>query len=400
MSSAASLLMVLALAFVAPLLSDVIRRVIVPVAVVEVLLGIAFGPQGFGLIKLDPVVMALSTFGLLFLFFLAGLEVDFDKIAGRPLRMAGLGWVISFALALVAAALLHAVGLQAAILFAGLAMCTTALGTLLPILGDTGQGDSALGRYVMAAGAVGEFVPIVLYAVLLNPHGKPLSAVIALNLFVIIVLFGLWAARKWNPENLTRVIRDTMHTSGQVAVRLSMVLLAGSAFVAVRFGLESLLGAFAAGVLVAQVLRRIDKPAEVKAVFTKYEAVGFGLLIPFYFIITGAKFDLNALLASPWLFALAGLFVVLFFVIRGLPTALLARADVGGSVRPLGLLVATQLPLVVTITDEAVKDGHMSPGVASAMVGAAMLSVLLFPTLALSRGRQLASASTGLDGRR
>lgn len=388
MSSAASLLLVLVLALVAPLLSDAVRRFIVPVAVVEVLLGIVFGPHGFGLIRVDGLASALSSFGLLFLFFLAGMEVDFDKIAGRPLRVAAAGWIVSFGIALGVAALLGLGGLEASPLFLGLAMSTTALGALLPILGDTGNGESALGRYVMAAGAVGEFVPIVLYATLLNPHSKPLSAVLALNAFVIVIMAGLWVARKWRPPRLTRLIRDTMHTSGQVAVRLSMVLMAGAAFVAVRFGLEALLGAFAAGVVVAQVLRRADTPADAKAVITKYEAVGFGVLIPIYFVITGAQFDLGALLASPWLFALVGAFVVLLFLVRGVPTALLAsRRGSGVPVRPLALLTATQLPLVVTITTEAVRDGHMTAGVASAMVGAAMLSLLVFPTLALSRTR-------------
>jgi Kef-type K+ transport system membrane component KefB len=388
MKSAQSLLVVLALALLAPLVSDAIRRLIVPVAVVEVLLGIAFGPQGLGLIEVDTVTSALSTFGLLFLFFLAGLEIDFERIAGRPLRVAAAGWLISFGLALGVAALLGLAGLEANVLYLGLALCTTALGTLLPILGDAGAGESMLGRYVMAAGAVGEFVPIVLIATLLNSNEKPLSAVLSLNLFVIVVLIGLWAARKWKPPHLTRIIRDTMHTSGQVAVRMSMVLIAGAAYLAVRFGLESLLGAFAAGIMAAQVLRRLDTPAQVKAVVTKYEAVGFGLLIPVYFIITGAKFDLDALLANPWLFALVAVFLLLMLAVRGLPTALLARPGLDGPPLPLALLTATQLPLVVTITGEAVKDGHMTAAIASAMVGAAMLSVLVFPTLALSGGRR------------
>lgn len=381
-----NLVVALVLAGLAPVLVDLLPRVKVPVAVVEVLLGIVAGPQVLGLLHVDAIVDGLSDFGLAFLFFLAGIELDIGRIRGRPLATAVLGWAGTLVLAVPVALVLHAVGLRAAPLYLTLALATTALGALLPALGDAGQLDTPLGRIVMACGSVGEFLPIVCIALLLTPSTNHLRTVLALNVFVIVVLAGVVLARRWRPARFVRLVRQTMHESGQLGVRVSVLLLLALVWLAAEFGLDVLLGSFAAGVIVAQVISTADEEgrAHLASLQVKFEGIGYGFAIPLFFVATGATFDLRALLGSPAALLMMVGFLALFLVVRGLPSALLARRRrLVPTTAPLLLLTATALPLVVTVTDLAVRAKAMSTQVASALVGAAMLSMLLFPVLAL-----------------
>jgi len=378
-----NLLIVLALAALAPLVVDLVPRITIPVAVVEVLLGLFLGPQLLGVLHVDRVVNAFSDFGLAMLFFLAGVDVDVRRIRGTPLVTATLGWVLGLGAAMAVATGLYAGGLAATPQYLALALATTALGTLLPALADAGQLDTGLGRSIMACGTVGEFLPIVCIALILDPVHTHLAAVALLNLFVLVVLAAVLVARRWRPHRLVRVVRQTMHSSAQLAVRLSVLLLLALIGLAQVFGLDVLLGAFAAGMIVAQVLGTAD-PAFLESLQEKYQGIGFGITIPVFFVATGARFDLAALLGSPLTLVLMVGFVALLMALRGLPSALLARrAGLVDRPVPLLLLTATSLPLVVTITNLGVQDGRMSSPVASALVGAAMLSVLVFPATAL-----------------
>jgi Kef-type K+ transport system membrane component KefB len=385
-----SLAFVFVAAVLSPLIADRVRRVVLPIAVVEVVLGIVAGPQVLDLIHLEPVVLNLSQFGLAFLFFLAGQEVDIERIKGRPASAALVGWAVGFVLALGAATLGHRLGLDATPLDAALAISTTTLGALLPILSDAGQLSSATGRYVMAAGAVGEFVPIVIIAVLLNRTGGALVAVLLLNGFFLVVAAGVVVARRWRPARLSRVIGATMHSSAQLAIRISLLLLVVLVALATRWHLDMLLGAFAAGVMVRQVtgtVRGTDREPDLHTLEAKFAAIGYGLAVPVFFVVTGAQFDLDALLHDPSSMVLLVVALGLFLLLRGAPTALLAArgAPRGLDGRALTLFTATQLPLVIVVTGDAVAAHKMSSAVAAALVGAGMLSMLLFPTLGLRR---------------
>lgn len=386
-----NLLLVMLLAVLAPLLADAVPRLIVPVAVVEVLLGIVAGPQVLGIMHVDRAVSGFSEFGLGFLFFLAGMEIDLGRIRGRPLRTATTAWLIGLVAAVGVAAALYAAGLPASPMYLGLALATTALGTLLPALADARQVETRLGRAVMACGAVGEFLPIVGIALVLEPRHQHLRTVLLLNLFVVIILAGVVLARRFRPPRLSRLVHETMHSTGQLAIRLSVLLLLALMALAFAFGLDVLLGAFAAGAIVAQVIGTSEAGDvdNLRALRAKYEGIGFGIVIPVYFLATGARFDLRALLSGPLPVLLMLGFLVLFVVLRGLPSALLARrAGMVARRVPLMLLTATALPLVVTITGLGTGSGNMSGTVASSLVGAAMLSVLVFPSVALGLVRR------------
>jgi Kef-type K+ transport system membrane component KefB len=378
-------------AALAPVLVDLIPRVKIPVVVVEIALGVLIGPQVLGLAETSPIIEAFSQFGLAFLFFLAGFEIDFDKIKGVPLNRALLSWIVSLVGALALGGVLQAAGITISFLYVGLAMATTALGALLPMLGDAGELETGFGAHAVAYGALGEFGPIVMMALLLETERGGLTSALILNVFVLLVMFSLLAARRWWPARLMRLIGHTMHSSAQLAVRIAIFLIVGFVVLAELMGLDFLLGAFAAGLVIAQFVKRTPESAthEVKALLAKFEGIGFGLLIPIFFVVSGIKFDLDALLGSPTSLVMLPVFLGLFFVVRGLPALWFYRRELGRDDRlALGLFGATALPLVIAITDLGVESGRMAGDLATAMVGAAMLSVFLYPLLGFSLRRR------------
>jgi Kef-type K+ transport system membrane component KefB len=362
--------------------------------VVEIGLGIVAGPQVLALAESGPIVGVLANLGLCFLLFLAGYEIDVQRIRGRPLKLAGIGWLISLALGLGVGATLHATGATLSTLLIGLALTTTALGALLPILKDHGLLETRFGTFVMGAGTVGEFGPIVAIALLFGGH-NPLESGILLAAFVIVAVLATVLSMRIRTPRLLRLLRETMHSSGQLAVRVSVLLLVALLLIASKMSLDVLLGAFAAGLIV----RLVSAGDDAKPVTAKLEAIGFGFLIPVFFVSTGLTFDLDALLESPATLLKLPVILGLFLLVRGVP-ALLYRRDLGRrELATLALFSATALPLVVVITHIGLSTGHMRSDNAAALVGAGMLSVFLFPLIGLSlRGGERAAATPDTPG--
>ncbi|MER5638573.1 cation:proton antiporter [Kitasatospora sp. NPDC002227] len=375
-----SLVVIPACAVAAPLLADrVLRWLAVPTVVFEIVLGVVIGPDVLGWAKPDDVIAALSDFGLAMLMFLAGYEIDFARLRGGPLGRALTAWLVTLAAALGFGALVNPDPLDGA--FAGLVLTTTALGTILPILRDSGDLPTPFGAMTMATGAVGEFGPIIAIAVLLSGN-SPLRSAVILSAFALITLIALGYARRPRPEWVTRLIRRTLRTSGQFAVRLVFLVLTAMVAAAIWLDLDMLLGAFTAGIIAKLLLAGVPE-AQEEVIEAKLEGVGFGFLVPIFFVVSGMNFDLRALLDDPGTLLLVPLFLLLFVLARGVPAALLAPAGLRARERAaLGLYGATALPLVVVITGIEVDAGHLHTSTAAALVGAGMLSVLLFPLLA------------------
>ncbi len=388
----ADILVVAAIAALAPVLADLSPRVRVPIVVAEIALGIIVGPEVLGIAETDAFIEALSTFGLAFLFFLAGQEIEFERIHGAPIRTGAIGWGISLAIGLALALLLWAGGngiIDAPILV-GLALTTTALGTLMPILRDSGILDQRFGSYVVGAGAAGEFGPVVIVSIILAVEaGEPWRTAL-LFVFAAVVVGATLIALRARPARVVRLIESTMGTSGQLAVRLSLLLVVTLVVVASEFGLDVILGAFAAGIIVGLVIRGTDS----REFSSKLDAVGFGFLIPVFFIATGMDFDLEALLSSPSALALVPGFALLFLLVRGIPVWLLYRHEIDRADRlPLALFSAAALPLLVAITEIGTEVGVMHNDEAASLVGAGMLSILAYPLIALALRRRSGAAA-------
>ncbi|WP_344491100.1 cation:proton antiporter [Glycomyces endophyticus] len=379
-------LVVLAVAAVAaPLLVDRVERwVRLPSVVVEIVLGVVIGPQVLGLVQTGVLLETVSQLGLAMLFFLAGYEVDFRAVRGRPIVSASAGWLVSFGLA---AGALWAAGAGAAVLILAIGLCSTALGTILPIARDSGLLAGPVGPHLMAVGAVGEFAPIALLALFFSEgvHSGKTTLVIAL-VGLAVAAAALGSLRR--SERVGRLLSATLGTSAQLAVRLSVLVLLAAVLLAAEVGVDIALGAFAAGVCMQVLLSALDEREE-KLVQSKLDGIGFGAVVPVFFVYTGVTFDLDELLGSPVALALIPVFLGAFAVVRGVVTWVAVRGALSGGERgALAAFAATQLPIVVIASSTAAERGLVSAAVAAAMVGAAMVSVLVFPLVGLRWARR------------
>jgi Kef-type K+ transport system membrane component KefB len=371
---------IIALCAAAPIVADLVPRTAPPVVVVEIVLGIVFGPPALHLIHVTPLADLLSQFGLAFLFFLAGFELEPERVRGAPARLAVSTWFVSLAIAFSIAAALEAAGVIVDALFVGCALSTTALGTLTPILRDSGDLEGEFGAFVMASGAVGELGPIVLIALLLTASSDRALSAALLVAFALAAVAAAIAAPHVRPRRIVAVIERTMEATGQLAVRLSVLVLAGLVYLTSQLRLDVVLGAFAAGMLVSIAAG----PASRRLLEPKLDAVAFGVFVPIFFVVTGMRFDLDAVIGDPDGIAKLALFIALLLVVRGLPTFVLARRalPVEGERRALALYASTGLPLIVAITTLGIAAGEMRTDTAAGLVGAGMVSVLVFPMLA------------------
>ena len=354
------------------------RGIVLPVVVVELIAGVIIGPA-----RDRPAARRLhlvfSDLGLGLLFFFAGYEIDLKRIRGQPLRLGLLGWAISLALAYTIGGILAALGIVLSLLYTGSALATTAIGTLIPILSDSGELRTRFGTYLLAAGAVGEFGPIVLLTLFLSTARIEKQGLILLAFVMAAVAVAVIAVR--SSSRTIPLFERTLESSSQLAVRWIVVLVFALAFLASRLGLDLLLGGFAAGIITRQVL----KTREIPAFDSKLTGVAFGVFVPFFFIASGMSLDVTALYASVGAVLKLFLFFFLFLVVRGTPALLLYRQvlPVLRTRRALALMCSTQLPLVLAITTLARDSGHMRASTAAALVGAAVLSTLVFPVLGL-----------------
>jgi Kef-type K+ transport system membrane component KefB len=385
-----SIILVPLMAAAAPALTAMLARVVkIPIVVFEIVLGLLAGPAVLGWVHPDDVINTLSNLGLAMLFFLAGNEIDFKTISGRPLNRASLGWLISLAVAVALAVLLAPTSIAG--VYVGIALANTALGAIMPVLRDVGELRTPFGIAVTAIGAAGEFGPLVAISVFLSGR-RPGVATLILLAFVLIAAGGIYLATRRPHARLHGLITATLHTSGQFAVRLVVLILALLTGLSIWLGLDMLLGAFAAGVLVRLLLSEA-KPADIHAIDGKLEALGFGLLVPIFFIHTGLTFDLNELLHDTRSLVLLPIFVVLLVLIRGLSG--LVAAPVGATAadrRAIVLFTATALPIIVAVTNIGIETHDLTTSTAASLVAAGMLSVLLFPLLGLAQRRRSATA--------
>lgn len=388
-----SFLVIVGVALVAAIGASFLSRFLpIPVVVLELLLGIIVGPQVLDLAQPDDFIEFFASLGLGLLFFFAGYEIDLERIRGVPLRLAAVGWLISLALAYALGGILAALGIVVSLLFVGTAMSTTAIGTLIPILSDAGEMKTRFGTYLLAAGAVGEFGPILLITLFFSTTNPAVSAML-LVVFVLIAVFTAVVATRSVVSGWDALER-TLETSGQIAIRGSVFVVFALAALASELGLDLLLGGFVAGIIVRLAL----KGREVPIFESKLTAVGYGFLIPFFFVTSGLKFDIDAL-SDPAALGKLVLFLGLFLVVRGTPAMVLYGTILDTRDRlALAFFSSTQLPLVVAITTIAVEENEMRSSTSAALVGAAIVSTMVFPLVGLKLRGDRSSAAAADPG--
>jgi Kef-type K+ transport system membrane component KefB len=366
-------------AAIAPLLIDLLPGPRLPQVVVLLAGGAVIGPQAIGVG--DPAsIELLSNLGLGFLFLLTGYELELRLFRERRGRLAIAGWLISVVLAGALIGLLRFEGEVQAVVPLSLALATTALGTLLPILRDHGVLDSLFGRNVIAAGAVGELFPVIAIALFLGASTE-FSALLSLAGLALLGVLLSQLPRFVRGHRLGRIIAAGQHATSQILLRWTVVLLLLLLIVATDAGLDAVLGAFMAGI----VLRRWA-PVDAPALAEKLDALGYGFFIPIFFVSSGMTLDLRAIAAAP--FRVVG-FVLLLVLVRGLPSMLVYRTELPRRERvQMTLVTATSLPLLVALATIGLHNGTMRAENAAALVGAGAISVLLFPTIAMALTRR------------
>ncbi len=364
-------------AVIAPLLTRFPASIRTPAVILELILGILIGPSGAGWVTNHGAIGLLGEFGLIFLFFQAGFEFNPAKIGADAYRLGALAWLVSLVLTGIFIGLLYLVGLVRAPLLVGIVLPTTAFGMLIPILRQSGEFDSSFGRYVLGAAAIGEIGPLILAPLALAGVHEHLHQTLLSMGFLAIAVGAIVFARSLRSERLSRMIaRPWMGDSSVLPVRISILILFGSVSLANEFGMELVLGAYTAGVMIAMLTK-------VEILQYRLTAIGSGFFIPLFFIMSGVEFDLPALMTSPASLARLVLFFAGFFFIRVIPVVLYKRVLPERDLLPLALFSSATLPLVVAVTYLGVRTGDMLPENASALVGAAVLTVAVFPTLAI-----------------
>lgn len=344
-----------------------------PQVVVLLAGGVIIGPEVLHLSSPADVGL-LSDLGMGFLFLLAGYELD-PGIARQPAGRLGMrAWISSFALGAVLLWVFnieHDVPAATAI---AIALSTTALGVLIPILKDEHLAELPIGRYVIAGGAIGELGPIVAMALLLGARGT-IGALISLVLFAAAVIALSVAPRRLSMDRTRRVLATMSDGNTQGPLRFTLVLLVALLANATFMGFDAVLGAFLAGMVL-----RAWSPVDNEAFEKKLDAVGWGVFIPIFFVSSGMGLAIHEVAEKLWLpVAFAGLLLV----VRGGPALFWYRRVLGKRDRlRLSFYTATTLPLLVALTELAVTDGTLDEGTAACLVFAGALTVLLFPLIA------------------
>jgi Kef-type K+ transport system membrane component KefB len=389
------LFVVMAIAFTAPLALGLAPALRFPSVVAELVAGIVVGPSGLGLVALDPAIEALALIGLAVLLFLAGLELEFDRLRGPVLRRALIGFMISCSIAVIVGFGLHAAGQVRSPLLVGVILSATSLGIVIPVLKDSNQISSGFGQLVIAAASIADFGAVILLSLLFSREsaGTGAQVVLLAGFFLAVAALTVAVTRAEHLDRLSRVFERLQDTTAQIRVRGAFLLLIGLVALAQTLGLEVILGAFLAGAVLTLVDR--DRMMTHPHFRMKLEGAGFGIFIPIFFVASGLQYDARALFQSTSTVARVPLFLLALLVVRGIP-ALLYRPAIGDRQTVVAaLLQATSLPFIVAASMIGTQLGLLDKSTGAALIAAGLLSVIAFPLAALTilrgGGRQLAA---------
>jgi Kef-type K+ transport system membrane component KefB len=371
-------------AFAVPLGLGLLPRVRIPSPVLEILAGVVLGPGILGWVRADLAVQVLAVVGLAFLLFLAGLEIDAAALRGRPLTLALSGFALTLALGAVAGALLGAAGWVSSPVLVAITLSATSLGLIVPVLKDAGQIDGPVGRNAVVAASVADLGAVLLLSLFFSASGSGTGTggrLVLLAAFgVLVVALAVAVRRAGRSMRVGALLVRLQDTTAEIRVRGCVALLLGLVAVASRFGLETILGAFVAGA----VLGLVDRDAMTHPrLRVKLDAVGYGFLVPVFFVASGLRLDLRGLLADPAALARVPVFLLALLAVRGLAALPLLPVLGARATTAVGLLQATSLPFILTAGQIGVATGVLTPVNAAALVTAGLLSVLLFPVGAL-----------------
>jgi Kef-type K+ transport system membrane component KefB len=378
-----NLAIVAAVAFGVPLVLGLVPWLRLPALVLELIAGIVIGPQVLGWAEIDEPVQIVAMLGVAWLLLLAGLEIDFGRLRGPLLKLTSAAWILSFALAIGIGFVLDAADLFGSPLLLAIVLSATGLGIVVPILKDTGVLSSGFGQAVIAAASITEIATIVLLSLFFgSSEGGLGSRLVLFGLFIgFLVVVALVILIGEHVHRVSGALFRLMDTTAQIRVRGAVLLLVLLVAAASQLGLEAVLGAFIAGC----ILKLTDRDGHMThtGFHHKLEAVGYGAFIPFFFVSSGLRFDVDALFASGSTLAMIPVFLAALAVARGIPALFLRRFLAPGQLVPAALLQATSVSFIVVATTIGLELGVVDEGMAAAFVAAGLVSVIVFPLVSL-----------------
>lgn len=376
-----SLAIIALVAAACPILAKLIPGKLIPETVFLLIAGAVLGPNLVGAIELTDSVGLLSDLGLAFLFLLAGYEINPKSLTGSQGKRGLATWAVSIVLAFL---FVHfASGLfinEIESVAVAIALTTTALGTLMPILKERDLMGTRVGESILAYGTWGELCPVLAMALLLSTRAEWKTVLILLAFVALCVLVAVVPAKaKKAGHKLFHFLTANAEGTSQTMMRVTVLLLVGLVALSAVFDLDIVLGAFAAGFVLRYIIPEGDHALE-----HKLDGVAYGFLIPIFFVVSGAKINLMAVFQQPEV--LVG-FIVLLLLIRAVP--IFAALTTGKDTRDISthnrltiaLYCTTALPIIVAVTSVAVSAGAMPQETASVLVAAGAITVFLMPLL-------------------
>lgn len=400
-----SLSLVLFLAVTVPLVFSRFRRWQIPAVVGEILAGIVVGRSGLGWVKADdPVLALLSEIGFVFLMFLAGMEIDLSALGwgGRrrgpkgtrrartgphPLVLAVTYYGLTLVLAGLAGLGFWRMGLTRSPIFMGLLISTTSLDLALMVLKERGLLSGRYGQTLFVTALISDFVTMLLITVQVAVLSKGLTPEILLVGLLFVALFVFYRLGNWALPGLRPLLEELAHATTHIKVRLAFWLFVAFVALAEVLGVEVILGAFLAGMLISMLTTPEDHETR-----HQLESIGYGFFVPIFFIMVGAKFNLSALAggdSGSWL--LLPLLLIAAVGTKVVPAVVFRRAFSWRESLAGGVLLSARLSLIIAAAEIGVRLGVVDEAVVSAVVLIAVLSVILAPMLF---GRLVGAAAT------
>ncbi|WP_137656648.1 cation:proton antiporter [Bifidobacterium moukalabense] len=376
-----SLTIIMAVAALSPIVVQLVPGKFIPQTVLLLAAGAALGPYGFGVITVNDAVKLLSELGLAFLFLLAGYEINPKRLAGHQGKMGLVTWLVTLAIAWAVITLVPFFSKQGMNGFAAvITLTTTALGTLMPILKERNLEGTPVGDAIISYGTWGELGPVLAMAVLLSTRtGWQTLLILGAFLAICIICAAVPAKARKTGHIAYRFLTENANTSSQTMMRMTVFLLIFLVTISALFDLDAVLGAFAAGFILRYII-----PDGMQSLETKLEGIGYGFLIPVFFVVSGAAINVQAVVGQP---ALLITFIAMLMLIRAVPVYLAMSLDKKENPMSthhrvtVALYCTTALPVIVAVTSLAVKVGTMQQTTASTLVAAGAVTVFLMPLL-------------------
>ncbi len=387
------LLIVISLAFLVPLVLSRMKRAVIPIVVGEIAAGILVGTSGLHLVEQNIVLEILSDLGFAYLMFLSGLEIEFSSIVSElantdgpqirrwlnsPFAIGGSVFSLTLIGSTISAFLLRGLGLINDVWIMALILSTTSLGVVVPVLKERGLSSDDYSQSILVSSLIADFATILLISiyVLFRSEGLTLEILLVLVLFLAFVVVYRLARLFQRHLPAERVFEELSSATSQIKLRGSFAVALVFIALAESLGIENILGAFLAGVIISLL-----SEGEGSILREKLDAIGYGFFIPIFFIMVGVRFDLPALLSSSSALLLLPLLLGIAYVVKLAPSLIYRFKYSWRETFGAGMILSSRLSLIIAAAAIGLEMGAISEAINSEVILIAIVTCTVSPIL-------------------